>query len=263
MDQLIFFAIIILFTILESIARSRKAKKGGGMETGRGPRPDPGGWEARLPELELPKEELPTYDEEPSYDEVATRRRQKREDKTLERYTRPYGSEQPAQGGGARPSPQRPSSETMLPGDLLEQLEGLARGRQAERRKARPRDLPGQSPPRPPLERTEVGTGPGASTPVGSKGPVGSTAPIGSRTPIAKTGEHRVHLSHAEYGTDPSKRARSEQEGLDPLREGLGPEATAVRRQLLRGGRSGLREAIVLKEILGAPLALRDQNGWG
>ena len=71
--------------------------------------------------------------------------------------------------------------------------------------------------------------------------------------------EHYVHLSHAGYGTDPSSRAPSEQDGLDPLAEFLDSDGAAVRQQLF-GGRAALRRAFVLKEVLGPPKALREDD---
>lgn len=280
MEELIFFAVIIFFSILESIARSRKAKEGGEVEEG-----SSSGAEVRLPDRGAPAPDasdgdLPTYDEDPSYDEMARREREERERKRREaarrreRAVEGYHAPERGDRGGERPSPsetaepRRPSSETMLPGDLLEQLEALARGRQTRQpqrgRTPTPEpgerpptvDAPTRSPPLPtPIEEREVGSGRRSS------GPVGSTAPVGSRTPIGATPiEHRVHRSHAGYGTDPSSRARSEQDGLDPLAERMDADAVEVRRQLLGGGRPALRAAMVLKEVLGPPLALRDER---
>ncbi|MBT8488757.1 MAG: hypothetical protein KJO65_08055 [Gemmatimonadetes bacterium] len=286
MEELIFFAVIIFFSILESIARSRRAKKGEGQADG--PLPDPGEWEARFPELELGRtslpgdDDLPTYDDDPSYDDMLEQQRveqrRSRDGETLERYTRPRGTDQPARPSPSRtrpaPAPSRPSSETMLPGDLLEQLEALARGGTVEREDARTIEMPKQSPPLPaPIERTEVGTGHGSTDPVGSRspygsasssGPVGSTAPIGSRPPvgagaITRRPEHYIHRSHADYGTDPSSRAPSAEDGLDPLAEYLDADGVAVRSQLF-GGREALRQAFVVKEVLGPPKALRGDD---
>lgn len=305
MEELIFFAVIIFFTILESIARSRKEKQGGGIEDEAPTRT--GQWD-EPPESERGEgarrhggDRLPTYDQDPSYDDLATEPKG-RKDRTLGKYTRPYG----AQGAPARPSEKerRPSSETMLPGDLLEQLESLARGRQAEgrgkpsgagtdeaRRRAEVRrqkeevdrrreeervrqdevldrqeglqqrgrrDLPVEASrkPLPSLERTEVGSGDIWSGAVGSTAPVGSRASIGSR-------EHEIHGSHGDYGTDPSSRRPSAEGRIDPLAEPLDAQGVAVRRQLLRAGRSGLREAMVLKEVLGDPVALRGDHPGG
>lgn len=264
MEELIFFGVIIFFSILESIARSRKARKGGGQAEG--PLPDPAEWEMELPDLEPGRSARgghgrEVYDDDPSYDDILEQERveerRSRDGDTLERYS----------------GPSRPSSETMLPGDLMEQLEALARGRVVEREEARTIELPKQSPPLPaPIERTEVGTGHGSTDPVGtlspydsgSRGPVGSTAPIGSRPPvgsraITRRPEHYVHRSHSEYGTDPSSRTASEQDGLDPLAEFLDADGVAVRNQLF-GGRQALRQAFVLKEVLGPPKALREDD---
>lgn len=278
MEELIFFAVIIFFSILESVARTRKGKAGGETD---GPLPESREREAGQPDLQPGRPtsrgsgDLPAYDDDPSYDdpmaseegmsyhEIALERRQRREDRSLDRYKTPTGTDRPTR---ETPRTSRPSSETMLPGDLLEQLEGLARGRQVERERARTVDLPDQSPPLPtPIERTEVGTGHASTDPVGTRGPVGSTAPVGSRTPVrsrSPIGEHFVHGSHAGYGTDPSSRARSEQDGLDPLAEYLDSDGVAVRRQLF-GGRAGLRQAFVLKEVLGPPKALRGDDSAG
>ncbi len=289
MEELIFFAVIIFFSILESIARSRKAKKGGEAE---GPLPDSGEWEVRLPDLEPGRptrhggEGLETYDDDPSYDDMLEEQRveerRSRDGESLERYSRPRGSGRPARPS---PSPSRPSSETMLPGDLLEQLEALARGGTVEREEARTIELPKQSPPLPrPIEGTEVGTGHGSTdpvgtgspyasgsagpvgstTPIGSRGPVGSRRPVGSRAPIGggavvRRPDHYIHQSHAGYGTDPSSRAPSEQDGLDPLAEFLDSDGVAVRQQLF-AGRVALRQAFVLKEVLGPPKALREDD---
>lgn len=253
MEELIFFAVIIFFSILESIARSRKAKGGGQAES---PLPDRSEWEVDLPDLEPSRSgrganDIEAYDDGPSYDDAVEEERP--------------------------PPAVRPSSETMLPGDLLEQLEALARGRTVEREEARTIELPKQSPPLPtPVERTEVGTGHASTDPVGthspyrppgstgSSGPVGSTTPIGSKPPvgagaITRRPDHYVHQSHAGYGTDPSSRAPSEQDGLDPLAEYLDADGVRVRGQLF-GGREALRQAFVLKEVLGPPKALREDD---
>lgn len=305
MEELIFFAVIIFFTILESIARSRKAKQGGGVEDEAPTRT--GQWD-EPPESGMGEGERrhagdgpPTYDQEPSYDDVATGSTG-RKDRTLGTYTRPYSAREAPVGGSEEE--RRPSSETMLPGDLLEQLEGLARGRQAERptkpsgatteearrraevrrqreemdrrreearlrqnealdrqeelRHRTGRDLPVEASrkPLPSLERTEVGSGDIWSDAVGSTAPVGSRASIGS-------GEHEIHGSHAEYGTDPSSRRPSAEGRIDPLAEPLDAQGVAVRRRLLRAGRPGLREAMVLKEVLGDPVALRGDHRRG
>ena len=68
---------------------------------------------------------------------------------------------------------------------------------------------------------------------------------------------HRVHSAHRAYGTDPSTRPPSEQDGLDPLAVKLSADVVAVRRQLRSKGGGSLRQAVMLTEILGLPAAVR------
>ncbi|MGD2044725.1 MAG: hypothetical protein PVJ80_07680 [Gemmatimonadota bacterium] len=217
MEQLIFFAIIIVFSIIDSIARSKKKRQqqtgGSGQDTSSVP--DERDW----------KDELPTYDEEPSYDdtyEVETTQ-QKRE--TLPPYTGPYGSRETAK----KESPG--SSEGMVPADIWEEIAGLARGRTPARRSA----------PKPP---EPIETTPAEAEPI----PVRATR-VGWRP------EHRAHRSHRDFGTDPSTRRRSEQDNLDPMKVGLSRDVRSVRRQLKTHTRSALRRAVILQEVLGPPAA--------
>ena len=80
------------------------------------------------------------------------------------------------------------------------------------------------------------------------------------RGPARPVASHRVHLAHAEYGTDPSERSRSEQDGLDPLARTLSADAKAIRGQLLSNSASALRRAIILQEVLGPPKAMREEQ---
>jgi hypothetical protein len=79
-----------------------------------------------------------------------------------------------------------------------------------------------------------------------------------SRGPARPRPSHRVHRAHAEFGTDPSERTRSEQDGLDPLARTLSADAKAVRGQLLSDSASALRQAIILQEVLGPPKAMQE-----
>ena len=69
--------------------------------------------------------------------------------------------------------------------------------------------------------------------------------------------EHVVHRSHAGYGTDPSSRAPSEQDGLDPLAEHISADVGAAHKLFLSRDPHALRRAIILQEILGRPAAFR------
>jgi len=225
MEQLIFIAIVVIFSILDSVARTKKKRQG------RGPLPAP----------EAPEEwetEEDRYDTRASRDEVQVRRAPE-EAKPLPEYTQPYGSTPEAE----RPAPK--GSEGMIPSDLWEEIAGLARGRLPDQPPA-PRPMPRrEAPPAPkPAPRREA-------TPARARSEAGAVPPRPVET-------HRVHQAHAGFGTDPSSRARSREDGLDPLAFELGLDADAARHQLLSRDRHALRQAVILQEILGPPAALRN-----
>jgi hypothetical protein len=234
MEELIFFAVIIFFSIIESIARSRKAKQGEGEEQGM-PLPDlpaPEPWEPVPSDVDIE-----SYDEEPTHDEIATSSR------TTE--------SPPKRATG----PRRTSAETMLPGDLLEELAGLA-GR-LEKGRARPAPhphrgtyppLPAPTPPPAPRHKLPA---PRFPSPVEKHR---------ARLPEVMPEAHEVHLSHWDYGTDPSQRAPSRESVIDPFAERHDPDAAAVTRQLRSRSRSALRRAIILHDVLGPPMALREDR---
>jgi len=203
MEQLIFVAIIVIFSILDSVARTKKKRQGGG------PLPPPEEWE--------PAEWEP---EEERAEEV----------KPLPEYTQPYGSAEESK----RPAPK--GSEGMIPQDLWEEIAGLARGRIPQQppapKPAPPRPAPPRSAPPRPAPRTEA-------------------------IPARPVETHSVHRAHEGFGTDPSSRARSREDGLDPLAFKLGVDADSARHQLLSRDRHALRQAVILQEILGPPAALR------
>lgn len=255
MEELLFFAVIIFFSIIESVARSRKAKKGGGPADS-------------LPDLALPREEdveerfewaqkpieeLPTYDEEPSYDERTLRE----------------GSVVLPDHSRGELRADRPSSETMLPGNLLEELAGLLDGSSAGTG-ARTLDLPSQSPPLPDRAppapahvepslpaRRELRVPTRRELRVPTHRETRPPASSSRRGPVRTLGAHSIHQAHAGYGTDPSGRGRSEQDGLDPLATTLSEDARAIRQQLRSHLPSELRRAVILQEVLATPLALR------
>ena len=234
MEELIFFGVIIFFSIIESIARSRKRKTGG-------PLPeippewewDPTGQRRRPPTAEMPSYDAdPSFDDKPSFDEVATS-----ETATRER---------------AR------SSESMIPADIWEEIAGLAKETQRPAETHRP---PPPPPPRPaPPARPAPSMKP---VPAPAPKPRAPIAPKKRATILAPepapegTAGHAVHLSHAAYGTDPSTRARSAQDRLDPLASKLSQDAQAIRRQLRGHGVHALRQAIILQEVLGPPVGSR------
>jgi hypothetical protein len=119
----------------------------------------------------------------------------------------------------------------MIPADLWEEIANLARGQ-----------VPAPPAPKP------------APVPVPTPAPA---RPRAARGPTRPAEKHRVHRSHVGFGTDPSTRPPSEQDGLDPLAGHLGVDAASARRQLLSRDRHSLRQAVILQEVLGPPAALR------
>jgi len=258
MEQLIFFLVLIFFSIIESVARRRKQNEGEGPIDSTSA--DPGGADRdEYARAQRARVDLPTYDEEPSYDDLAT-------------------------AGGTVPSstpdgsaPDQPSSRTMLPGGLLEQLAGIAAKVEAERQRMERAevDVPveddathsadeervrqqrrwvesqarREARAREREDRSRAKSAERARTPTYQR-----------RGPARPVASHRVHRAHAEYGTDPSERSRSEQDGLDPLATTLSADAKAIRGQLLSNSASALRQAIILQEVLGPPKAMREEQ---
>jgi hypothetical protein len=235
MEELIFFAVIIFFSIIESIARSRKKRSGSPEIPPEGEEPDRD-WGAQQPtrtgmsrtasRSQEPTYDPGSYDADPSYDDVETEEAAASRDASP-RYSEPYGT---TSGAG------RTGSEGMVPADIWEEIAGLAQGRmrQLEAKVEKP----------PPVSAKPATPKPAARDGWGKRGP--------------KVGQaHKVHLAHAGYGTDPSSRAPSEQDGLDPLARRLSADQAAVREQLRRRGHHGLRQAVILQDILGPPASMR------
>ena len=193
MEQLIFFAIIIFFSIIDSVARSKKKKQQ--MGTGA---PVPKTPDARERNRSVPRYDTErTHDAQPTYEAERTYEQQPEYDDDL---------------------PEEAGSQAMIPADLWEEIAGLARGRTS---------APTRSVPPPPA------------------------------VVLPPVETHVVHRMHRDYGTDPSSRARSEQDGLDPLATRTSADALAVRAQLRRQGAHALRQAVIFHEILGPPVAIR------
>lgn len=223
MEQLIFFAVIIFLSILESIARSRKAKQ---QRSGEQPGPsEPERFEwAQTPPWEA--EELPSYDAEASYDDAVD--------------TEPIARTEAE--GRPRQSAELPSAE-----DIWAEIAGLSTERRTESTTRGP--VPEYAPRRPlPAERR----------PAPIARPPHSTEVAVPRLPLPERieAQHVVHLAHTGYGTDPSERALSEQDVFYAHLERLSDDAAAARRMLLSGGAT-LRQAVILQEVLGPPASMR------
>src|SRR5688500_2159659 len=120
MEELIFFAVLIFFSIIESIARSRKQRRGGGQLPGI-PGEAPPEWDVERAGRPTPRpapgprprmSEVPSYDDdgsfdaEPSFDEVASSEEERRK--------------------------RAASSESMIPADIWEEITGIAREAKVE-----------------------------------------------------------------------------------------------------------------------------------
>ena len=262
MEQLIFFAVLIFFSIVESIARSRKQKKGGPLpevppeweqEWERQQRPE----QAPRPRTRLPQQgrpEVPSYDDDASFDARTSA------EGTSSEGERSFDE---AASSETERKKRAESSESMIPSDIWEEIAGLAREAKVELPLPPPRPKP-QPKPRPTGQRRELPPQPRRAQPLPAsvKPPPLRTRPT-PPSPIAEpalegTAAHAVHQSHAGFGTDPSARARSAQDGLDPLARVLGADAAAARLQLRTQGAHALRQALILQEVLGPPTALRN-----
>ena len=112
---------------------------------------------------------------------------------------------------------------------------------------------------------------PTEKTPIEEESPVASreptSAPLPQREPVRTSRKrqpepsvHPIHSTHPEYGTDPSARTPAIQHGLGSLTDTLELRASVARDQLGLGDREALRRAVILHEVLGPPLALREQQ---
>ena len=216
MGELIFFAVIVLFSILEAVAKRRKQREDGGDEgetwvpapVERQPRPKP----ERRPRVE--------------------RGSSSSTDRGM-----------PERGAG-----REERSETMIPADLWEEIAGLASG-QTPRHRPEPRDMDTEEARS--LEPLEVERIEDDIRPVRSY--------TGARVPT-KVDAHPVHRSHVGYGTDPSKRAPSEQDWRPAVRGNRNAKRV---RAMLRGseGTDALKQAVILREVLGPPVSMKDEGG--
>jgi hypothetical protein len=273
MEQLIFFGIIILLSILDTVARRRKAQAQGEAGEVGAPKtgePERFEWAQKAPW----EDEVPSYDRDRSYDEEI--------DSEIEDEI--AGSAAGSGGGSAAGAARGPGELERLPtaAEILEELTGRARERQETGGRVR-METHGQTrgqvqgPVRGDVRgevRSEAGKRFDArqapALPAPYKAPP-SSGPVGrmeartlegdpGRRPLAPTDpDHFIHLAHQGFGTDPSERARSVQDALEPLRGHMSAAAIGVRRDLRGGSAAALRRAIVIKEVLDRPVTLRDE----
>jgi hypothetical protein len=229
MEELIFFALIGFASIIESVFRRRKARSGGG------PVKEAPTRDRRFEREQGRPEESPTYDSVPSYDEWVTA-------EELPTYDSVPSYDERATATVPEASAKKPRVDT-LGSDLLEVLLG-GETWQDEKDRAK-RKLKARNDE---IRRLRM------------KVEESSRAGASAGESVSPPSVHQIHRTHAEFGTDPSERAPSEQDGLDPLARSLSAEAKAVRRQLRSDSASALRQAIVLQEVLGPPQSIREDT---
>ena len=227
MEQFIFIGVIVLFSILDGIAKKKKREAQQAQQAQQAsyePTPEEADWQ-----WEPAGEDLQSYDAAPSVGDYV-------EDddgipgEPLPRYTQPYGSQpqQPASPAGG--------AQGLIPKDIWEEIAALAAGRPP------PQPAPAPQPPQAYVVPAPV------------------EAPRPTRGPDRP--EHRAHLAHAKYGTAVSSRLQPMDRPEMHQEAGLSREIRSVRR-LLAGGSGDLRKAVILQEVLGAPVTLRDDPGTG
>ena len=220
MGELIFFAVLILFSILESVARKRGQREGGGDEdptAGGAPRPSrregrtdrsrgtvtPSGRES----LESAETMLPAD----LWEEIAG----------LAAGRLPQSPPEPVQRRPGKPA-----------GGHRRRPKGTAASRRASREAERRRRAAAEA-----ARSAERET---------------------SRWTPSTTGAHPIHDTHRDYGTDPSERKASELDWKPTVRGN--ENAKRVRALLRgSGGADALKQAVMLQEILGAPASMKDR----
>ena len=263
MEQLIFVGIIVLFTVLEAVARKNRAKQGGGEgvplpEEPHRQRPEPRPRsEAQTRGGAIPR----SYDPDLSVDD-ATR------EEEVRRRREPATSEASAM----EPARARSGSEGLIPADVWEEIQRMARGDLPEGETLPPPgSVPAPRQPRVPQSRPPGRQKPSPSRPRPS-GKAGSSQRAGAPTAQSRTGKglgrpapERVEVAPALEGTagHPIRRASgtapSQRAGFAPGGHPAAAPARAVAiRRLLTAERASLRQAVILQELLNPPPGLRE-----
>lgn len=264
MEQLIFVGIILFFSILEAVARKGRQQR----QQERTELPEPEDFRPRPAPAPRPRPRpqsggVPqSYDEDASFDESVTGDervvRSRRGDQGAARSRE--GDQAPARttSEGAATS-----SEGLIPADIWKEIEALARGGGAPvPRPPMPQapPAPRRSPqvprvPRPPSgKKATPRARPSTPTPPVTRRAGPTPVPVPEAPPAEGTPDHPVHLSHAAFGTPLMERT------APPLARAAGrrPAAADSVRALVKGQRSAVRNAVILQEVLGPPVGLRE-----
>ncbi len=245
MGELIFFGILLLVSLLESIARTRKQKR---AEQGEDGEEAVGG----APPRERPRagraeraEERHTPEERRSAAEMLPR----------ELWEELAG----LAGGGATTAERRPAPEPHPPAPRRFPQPVPEPGRFPQPA-PRPRPAPSPEPAAPPVPRPAASREPR----FGKGGPATPRFPVEGSRDLRRseiyggdlTESHPIHQAHRYYGTDPSSRPAT----ADPVAAPTSAHRDHVRSVLLgEAGPEALRRAFVLQEVLGRPVSMRGE----
>ena len=233
MGELIFFAVLILFSILESVARQRKQREEGGGGDG------------------APEPNSSRRDRRPERSGRASPRAGAERGEAAETML-PADLWEEIQGlasGRLPDSRPEPTRRPRKPGRTGRRLpEGPPRPTVPERGRASVARRPPTEEEAHTLERLDV-------EPTGDE--IRSPEVGVDRWTPSTQGAHPIHGTHRDYGTDPSGRVTSELDWRPPVSGN--PNAKRVR-ALLRGsgGTDALKQAVMLQEILGPPASMKD-----
>ncbi len=257
-EQLIFFGLIIAFSILDGIVRRKRGtqvpppEEWEGGDEWQGSDDREGSDEVGDPGPVTARESRRGEDAPEGFEDDLTS--YQRRGASVSKYEAPGGSGSvPGTTPPSRYQPPRTSSpvgDAQTAESVWEEIARLARAGGVP-----PDDMPGdapyaESPPRLPGTSRR----PGSDT---------SRLPRSGRSVVRRSGvpargapsqEHPIHLSHAGYGTDPSSRPSN---AAVVTSEQSSEDVKAVKR-MLAGGRGQLRRAVILQEMLGPPVSMRD-----
>lgn len=235
MNELLFFGIIALFTILEGISRAKKKRGGGTL-------PVPEEWETDLePDPREGARGLPVPGRTVEAEGITAEG-----EKYVSVPDRPWAT--PTDRGAETPPS---SSEGLIPADIWEEITAMARG-EAPPRRARPMPTPAP-PPVPPRERPAPAQRRERLAPPRPPRP----APVPRPAPTAAP--HRLHATHPTLGRPVHERLTRLDTPADHWVR-VDPDVAAAR-GMVRGGPSALRRAIILSEVLGPPVSMREETG--
>jgi hypothetical protein len=221
--EIVLILAFILFTVFDGIARSQRRRRGAGQQPRPRPRPFP---------FEL-EEEGPEGDTEwPTGVVVA-----------------------PGSSAGTVERPKGETSEGLVPQDIWEEIAGLMRGEVPVRR--------------PPEKVPTGGTEERAGGTVAVPDRVTPGVPSGQRAPVAVGRRVGRPAGDSGLASPPARpapeaaRLRGTSDRPEEVAAAATPSSPRAGVLLPRGDLTALRRAIVLREVLGPPLALRDPDEDG